>query len=57
MIEQAFDDGFHLFALDDGRESDGVTKTFVNDANGGVGMTVFFQTDWCPTWVASGKFR
>ena len=38
MIKQAFDDTFHLLALDDRRESDGVTKTFVQEANGGVGM-------------------
>lgn len=40
MVEQAFDDDLHLFALDDGREGDGVTKTFVNDTDGGVGMEV-----------------
>ena len=38
MIEQTFDDDLHLFALDDRRERDGVTKTFVEETNGGIGV-------------------
>ena len=40
MIQQTFDDGFHLLALGDRREGDSVTKTLVQDANGGIGVKV-----------------
>ena len=40
LIRQPFDDRCHLFAFDDRREGDGVTKTLVQDANSGVCMKV-----------------